>query len=101
MRAYFAAACAVLTFCAPGYAGEASADQVPRALELKVPANVDECLRTLEAVLEHAVEADLLDDQIDEAETHLEKLETACHDGRFDEAFAEAQAVQKIVSTNK
>lgn len=101
MKACFVAACTVLTIYAAGYVVEATADQAPRALELKVPANVDECLRTLEAVLEHAVEADLLDDQIDEAETHLEKLETACHDGRFDEAFAEAQAVQKIVSTNK
>lgn len=101
MRAHLAVASILLIAIAPGYAEEAATQKPPGVIELKLPANVDECLRTLEAVLESAVEADLLDDQIDEAEGHLEKLETACHDGRFSEALAKAQAVQKIVSTNK
>lgn len=101
MRALCVFAGVVLLCCAPARAEESAGERPSRTLELKLPANVDECLRTLETVLEYAVEADLLDDQIEEAETHLEKLETACHDGRFDEALAEAKAVEKIVATNK
>lgn len=102
MRAIYAAAFgAFFIGCAPVHAEEAAAAKTPRAIELKLPASIDECLRTLESALEYAVEADLLDDQIDEAETHLEKLETACHDGRFAEALEEAKAVEKIVAMNK
>ena len=102
MRAHFAAVGLLLLFCMPLSAEETAREEArPRSLELQTPTSLDECLRTLEIVLEHAVEADLLDDQIDEAESHLEKLETACHEGRFDEALTEARAVVKIVATNK
>lgn len=103
MRAPLFAAVACLLFALPCIAADEAAPEkaVAKPLALSLPADADDCLKTLEAVLEHALDADLLDDQIDETETHLEKLETACHDGRFPEALEEAKAIEKIVAMNK
>ena len=103
MRAPVFAAVACLLFAVPGIAAEEAVPEKAAAkpLALALPANTDDCLKTLEAVLEHALDADLLDDQIDETETHLEKLETACHDGLFPEALEQARAIEKIVAMNK
>lgn len=72
-----------------------------KPLHLVLPINTDDCLKTLEKVLERTLDADLLDDQIDEAEGRFEKLETACIDGRFAEALEEAVAIEKLVAMNK
>ena len=65
------------------------------------PADVDDCLAFVETVLVYAVDADLLDDQIEEAETELEKMEAACYSKRFDDALEFAKAIVTIVSSNK
>lgn len=105
MRAtLIAAAFTCLLAAAPALAEqskEAATDKPAKALALSLPASTDECLKQLEAVLEQALDADMLDDQVDEAEEHLEKLEAACHDGRFAEALSEAKAVEKLISMNK
>lgn len=101
MRATLLAGIAGLMLAPACFAEDAPTLKAAKPLELALPGNTDDCLRTLEVVLEHALDADLLDDQIDEAEQHLEKLEIACHDGRFPEALEEAKAIQKIVAMNK
>ena len=92
-------ACAIAAL--PCAAQDATADKVTKALELALPASTEDCFKTLEAVLQRALDADLLDDQIDQAELHLDKLESACQDGKFSEALEEARALERILATNK
>lgn len=101
MRQLIAACCAALLALTPCAAQEATPASINKPLVLVLPVNTDDCLKTLEAVLEHALSADLLDDQLDEAEGRFDKLETACIDGRFPEALEQAQAIEKLVSMNK
>ena len=68
---------------------------------LEEPANVDSCLSLLERVIEHALAADMLDDQIEKSEAELERMETACYDKRFIEALDAAKTVALIVAANK
>lgn len=76
-------------------------EKAPKGLTLNVPASTLDCLKTLESVLESALDADLLDDQMEEAELELEKLETACHDQKFNEAIQAAKAIEKLILANK
>lgn len=101
MRQIVAACCAAFLMAVPCTAEEARQTVAGKPLALTLPANSDECLKTLEAVLEHALAADLLDDQLNEAEGRFERLETACIEGRFSEALEHAQAIDKLVSMNK
>ncbi len=101
MRAPALACLACIVLAAPLAAQEAPAEKPLKPLSLSLPASTAECLKTLEVVVEHALDADLLDDQIDEAEVHLEKFEEACNDSRFADALAEAKAVEKLVKMNK
>lgn len=101
MRQLVAACCAAFMALTPCAAQEATQASINKPLVLALPVNTDDCLKTLEAVLEHALSADLLDDQLDEAEGRFDKLETACIDGRFPEALEQAQAIEKLVSMNK
>ncbi len=82
--------------------GEVQA-QVPMARPSagQQPGSKDECLQALELTLARALEVELLDDQIDEAELHLERFEAACLEGKFEEALTEAVAIEKILVTNK
>jgi hypothetical protein len=102
MRATTICLAALFAMAAPCLAQDAKQDQpVKPAVVLTPPASTQECLEALATVLQRAVEANLLDDQIDAAETHLEKLEAACVDGRFAEALDEAKAIEKLLATNK
>lgn len=101
MKPLVAACCAVFLTLTPCAAEEAPQTQLDKPLVLVLPANTDDCLKTLEAVLERALSADLLEDQLDEAEGKFDKLETACIDGRFPEALEHAQAIEKLVAMNK
>lgn len=106
MRAIVTAGVACLMLAVPCAAEtdkskEAASTPSAKPLTLKQPTSKDECLQTLEAVFAHALEADLLDDQAEEAELHLERLEVACLDGNFADALIEAKAVERIVATNK
>ena len=101
MRPLVAACCAGFLTATACTAEEAPQTQITKPLALVLPINTDDCLKTLEAVLEHALSADLLDDQLDEAEGRFEQLETACIDGRFPEALEHAQAIAKLLSMNK
>lgn len=80
---------------------EAPAEKPEPALVLEQPTSTDECLSTMDKVLERALHADLLDDQIEEAETELAKMEDHCLDQRFAEALEAAKAVAKILASNK
>ena len=106
MRAIVTAGVACLMLAVPCAAEtdkskDAASAPAAKQLSLKLPTSKDECLQTLEAVFAHALEADLLDDQAEEAELHLERLEAACIDGKFADAMIEAKAIEKIVATNK
>lgn len=101
MRAPALACLACLAAALPAAAEEPKIVKEATPLVLTLPADTNSCLATMEAVLQRALETDLLDDQIDEAETHLDKLEAACHDGKFPEALERAKAVEKILATNK
>lgn len=101
MRQLAAACCAALLVSGHCAAEEATQAGAPKPLVLVLPASTDDCLKTLEDVLERALGADLLDDQLDEAEGHFDKLETACIDGRFPDALEQALAIEKLVSMNK
>ncbi len=101
MRLLLAAFCAALSMSLPGMAEEAKPAETFKPLVLALPVSTDDCLKTLEAVLDHALAADLLDDQLDEAEGRFDTLETACIEGRFPEALEQAQAIDKLVSMNK
>lgn len=86
-----------------GSAEEAASEgsKPPEPLKLEEPASVDVCLGMLEKVIEHALGADLLDDQIDKSELELERMESACYDKRFPEALDAAKMIVAIVATNK
>lgn len=101
MRATLLAAVLAVWVWTPARAETEPPKDAPRPLQLALPANTDECIRTLEKVLAHALDADLLDDQIDEAEGIFEKLETACIDGRFGDALEQAIAIERLVAMNK
>lgn len=101
MRPLIAACCAAFLTATACAAEETTQAPIAKPLVLVLPASTDDCLKTLEAVLDHALSADLLDDQLDEAEGRFEQLETACIDGRFPEALEHAQAIEKLVSMNK
>ena len=101
MRPLVAACCAAFLTATACAAEDAPQNQITKPLALVLPVNTDDCLKTLEAVLEHALGADLLDHQLDEAEGRFEQLETACIDGRFPKALDHAQAIEKLVSMNK
>ena len=73
----------------------------PKTIALHLPATVDGCLEFVEKVLEHALEADLLDDQIEQSEAELEEMENACHEKRFSDALQSAKTIADIVATNK
>jgi hypothetical protein len=85
----------------PVSAEETPAAPPPQYIALALPVSTADCLEKLEAVLQRAVEVDLLDDQIDEAELHLEKFEDACYNERFNEALNEGEAIERIVASNK
>ncbi len=72
-----------------------------KPLVMELPSTVEECLALFEAVLEHTLDADLLDDQVDEAEAELENMEGACLEKRFPDAIGAAQVVAGILATNK
>ncbi len=101
MRLLVAACGAALLMSVPCTAEEAKQAGIAKPLVLTLPASSGDCLKTLEAVLDHALAADLLDDQLGEAEGRFEKLETACIEGRFPDALEHAQAIVKLVSMNK
>ena len=101
MRAILPAVVVALALSVPAIAEESPGKDAPKTVQLVLPATTDDCIRTLESSLERALEADLLDDQIDEAEGIFEKLETACIDGRFDEALEQAKAIERLVAMNK
>lgn len=101
MKVLVAAGVALMLGASQAGATGADAPQPPKPLALSLPTSLEQCLTTLTLVLDHAEAADLLDDQIDEAEEHLAKLETACHDSRFEDALAEARAIEKLVAMNK
>jgi len=101
MRLHLAAFCAAFLMSFPSLAEEAKPAETVKPLVLALPVSTDDCLKTLEAVLDHALAADLLDDQLDEAEGSFDKLETACIEGRFSDALEQAQAIEKLVAMNK
>ncbi len=105
MRAFaIGMACAaVLTLGRPAFAQEAAAVPVKpvEALQFQQPDSVDGCLGLLEKVIEHALGADMLDDQIDKSEAELERMESACYDKRFSEAVDAAKVVVNLVAANK
>lgn len=83
-------------------ANPAQADAPGRELPpLVEPASTDDCLELLTAVVEFALDADMLDDQVDKAEEQLEEMETACHDRRFGDAVTAAKAVAQLIAANK
>jgi hypothetical protein len=84
---------------APSPAPPPAAAANPQPLQLA--STKEECLQTLELVLTRALEADLLDDQVEEAEKQLERFEVACIEGEFTVALTAARAIEKLVGTNK
>lgn len=68
---------------------------------LTEPSTVEGCLKNLELLVESAHALDLLDDQIDQAEAELAKMEQHCLEKQFEAAMTAARAVQQIVATNK
>jgi hypothetical protein len=75
--------------------------KLTQPLQFEEPATVDNCLNLLERIIEHALGADMLDDQIDKSEAELERMETACYEKRFPEALDAAKAIAGIVASNK
>jgi hypothetical protein len=79
-------------------------EERPKAAEplaLSQPESVDGCLSMMEAVIERANTANMLDDQLDKAEAALEIMEEHCIERRFAEALASAHAVMALVNANK
>jgi hypothetical protein len=68
---------------------------------LSKPSTTAMRLDMLDAVVKQAEEYDLLDDQEEEVEALLEKMDDACHDERFDDALEHGRAVHRILATNK
>lgn len=94
------AICAWLAAMAPVIAQEDQAKPV-EPLALSLPESADGCLSMLEAIIERAAAADMLDDQIDKAEAQLERMEVHCLEKRFVEALESAKAVMALVAANK
>lgn len=101
MRAAALACLSIVIATNPLSAQQAGPAKERIPLVLTQPVTIDDCLTTLETVLQRALEADLLDDRIDEAESHLDRFEAACHAGQFSDALAQAKAVEKLLATNK
>ena len=101
MRLTALAAAVMLAFAATPAAAEAEKAKPVEPLVLVQPDSTEACLTTLEAVVERAEEADMLDDQVDEAEAELERMDAHCHEKRFSEALTSAKAVMALVVANK
>lgn len=101
MRLPALAAAAMLAFAVPPAVAEAEKSKPAEPLELVQPDSTEACLQTLQAVIDRAEEADMLDDQADEAEAELERMDGHCHEKRFAEALTSAKAVLVLVAANK
>ena len=101
MRVSLIAGFACVLAAVPCAAQDQPAERAAKPLSLVLPTNTKDCLATLEEIVQRAIEIDLLDDQVDETEAHLEKLEAACHDGNFAEALAEAKAIERILTMSR
>jgi hypothetical protein len=82
-------------------AAETGNDRRPQPTALVLPATTDDCLQVMEVVLERTLAADLLDEQIEQAEVELARMEDNCLDQRFAEAVEAAREVERIVASNK
>lgn len=101
MRAIIVSMAAAIGVCSPTAAQEKPDEKMPHPHVLTEPANTEACLKTMEVVLQRALDADLVDEQATVAEEHLDKLETACLAGRFTDALDEAKAIEKILAVSK
>lgn len=63
--------------------------------------SLDECLQRMETLIGETEAAQLLDDQVDEAEVLFGQMERSCYDSQFPEAAAAVDALQRILSSNK
>ena len=81
--------------------GAQDTPMVIKPLVIELPSTVEGCLALFEAVLQHSLDADLLDDQVDEAEVELENMEGACLEKRFPNALSAAKVIAGILATNK
>lgn len=73
----------------------------PALAQTAAPTSVEECLRQLQALVAEAHAIDLLDDQIDQAEAAIARMERHCLASEFTQAMAAADDVHKILATNK
>ena len=101
-----AALCLLLSAGSLMFAGtiafaEDEKEKVPEPIVLTLATSTEECLKTLEAIVERAEDADMLDDQVDEAEAELERMDSHCNEQRFDDALQSAKAVMALVDANK
>ena len=71
------------------------------AVAQPLPATVEDCLKPLQALVEEAHAVDLLDDQINEAEGLIARMERHCLAAEFSEAQDSAADVRSILATNK
>ena len=58
-------------------------------------------MQQLASLVEEAHAVDLLDDQIEQAETQVACMEKHCLAGEFNDAIAAAAELRKILATNK
>lgn len=101
IRSAISAACALILAAAPPAFAQPEQDKSPEPLVLALPATTEACLEMMEAVIDRATEADMLDDQVDKAEAELDMMEAHCHEKRFAEALESAKAVMTLVAANK
>ncbi len=101
MRLPALAAAIMVAIAAGPAAAEAEKAKPAEPLVLVQPDSTEACLTTLEAVVERAEAADMLDDQVDEAEAELERMDGHCHEKRFAEALTSAKIVMALVTANK
>ncbi len=94
-------AAVMVAFAAGPVAAEPEKAKPAEQLVLVQPDSTEACLTTLEAIIDRAEEADMLDDQVDEAEAELERMDGHCHEKRFAEALISAKAVMALVAANK
>ena len=80
-----------------GSTGQAAA----QSAAIAPPASIDACLKQLQTLVEEAHAVDLLDDQIEQAETHVARMEKHCLASEFAEAMTAADEVRTILASNK